>query len=219
MPEKTLEKVMKEKINPMIEESLHKFLGVTINELNKDLSDKIETNPLISFDINTALSFKTAKKLFKKQYLQNLIRNHYGNISDVAKVANIDRRSVHRAVQELKIDIDKVRKELLRPDYYKKEAIDEIFKATLDHYKGIIHPEKLEKVYREVPSLTKNIIKELPAMEMSLKEAEGEFERQYLKKALDENNWNISKTARKIKIRFETLHRKIKKLDIKRNIL
>jgi DNA-binding NtrC family response regulator len=112
-----------------------------------------------------------------------------------------------------------VRKELLRPDYYKKEAIDEIFKATLDHYKGIIHPEKLEKVYREVPSLTKNIIKELPAMEMSLKEAEGEFERQYLKKALDENNWNISKTARKIKIRFETLHRKIKKLDIKRNIL
>lgn len=214
MPEKNLEKVMKEKINPMIEESLHKFLGVTINELNKDLSDKIETNPLISFDINTALSFKVAKKLFKKQYLQNLIRNHYGNISDVAKIASIDRRSVHRQVLELKIDVGKVRKELLRPDYYKKEAIDEIFKLTLDQYKGVIHPEKLQKVYKEVPSLTKNIIRELPAMEMTLKEAENEFERQYLKKALDENGWNISKTARKIKLRFETLHRKIKKLGI-----
>ncbi|MBW2992879.1 hypothetical protein KY345_06710 [Candidatus Woesearchaeota archaeon] len=216
MAEKTLEKVMKEKINPLIEESLHRFLGVTINELNKELSDKIEANPLISFDIDTSLSFKAAKKLFKKQYLQNLIRNHYGNISEVARIAKVDRRSIHRAVIELKINVAKVRKELLRPDYYKKEAIDEIFRKTLDTYKGVIHPEKLEDVYRHVPSLTKNIVKELPPYEMSMKEAEREFERQYLKKVLDENKWNISLTARKIKLRFETLHRKIKSLGIKK---
>lgn len=217
MAEKNLEKVMKEKINPMIQHSLHKFLGVTISELNKDLSDKIETNPLLSFDINTNLSFKAAKKMFKKQYLQSLIRNHYGNISDVAKAAKIDRRSVHRAIIELKIDVKKVRKELLRPDYYKKEAIGGIFRSTLDTYKGVIHPEKLQKVYKEVNTLTKDIVKELPTDELSFKEAEREFERQYLKKALDENDWNISKTARKIKLRFETLHRKIKSLGIKKD--
>jgi len=214
MAEKNLEKVMKERINPMIQESLHKFLGVTINELNRELSDRIESNPLISFDINTSLSFKAAKKLFKKQFLQNLIRNHYGNVTEVARIAGIDRRSVHRAVIELKINITKVRKELLRPDYYKKEAIDDIFRRTLDQYKEVIHPEKLREVYKGVPSLTSDIVKELPAAEMTLKEAEMEFERQYLKKALDENSWNISLTSRKIKLRFETLHRKIKKLGI-----
>lgn len=207
---------MKERINPMIQESLHKFLGVTINELNRELSDRIESNPLISFDINTSLSFKAAKKLFKKQFLQNLIRNHYGNVTEVARIAGIDRRSVHRAVIELKINITKVRKELLRPDYYKKEAIDDIFRRTLDQYKEVIHPEKLREVYKGVPSLTSDIVKELPAAEMTLKEAEMEFERQYLKKALDENRWNISLTSRKIKLRFETLHRKIKKLGIKK---
>jgi DNA-binding NtrC family response regulator len=216
MPEKTLEKVMREKITPMIEQSLHKYLGVTINELNKDLSDRIEANPLISFDISTALSFKAAKKLFKKQFLQNLIRNHYGNISEAAKIAGIDRRSVHRAVQELKIDVAKVRKEMLKPDYYRKEALDGIFRATLDTYKEIIHPEKLERIYRHMPSLAEDIAKELPKADMTMKEAEAEFERQYLKKALDENKWNISGTARKIKLRFETLHRKIKKLGIQR---
>lgn len=216
MAEKSLEKVMKEKINPMIESSLHKFLGVTINELNEDISDSIESNPLISFNINTSLSFKTAKKLFKKQYLQALIRNHYGNISDVAKIAKIDRRSVHRAIIELKIDVAKVRKELLRPDYYKKEAIGGIFKTTLDHYRGVIHPDKLKKMYKEVPTITKDIVKELPTEELSFKEAEKEFERQYLQKALKQNDWNISKTAKKIKLRFETLHRKIKKLGLKK---
>jgi hypothetical protein len=47
MAEKNLEKVMRERITPMIEHSLHKYLGITINELNKDLSDRIEANPLI----------------------------------------------------------------------------------------------------------------------------------------------------------------------------
>jgi DNA-binding NtrC family response regulator len=218
MPEKTLEKVMREKITPMIEQSLHRYLGVTISELNKNLSDRIEANPLISFDINTALSFKAAKKLFKKQFLQNLIRNHYGNISEVARIAGIDRRSVHRAVQELRIDVAKVRKEMLRPDYYRKEALDGIFRQTLDTYKGVIHPDKLENIYRHMPSLAENIAKELPIEEMALKDAEKEFERQYLKKALSENKWNISAAARKIKLRFETLHRKIKKLGIKKEV-
>ena len=217
MAEKSLEKVMKERINPMIEQSLHRYLGVTINELNRELSDRIEANPLISFDINTTLSFKAAKKLFKKQFLQSLIRNHYGNISEVAKIARIDRRSIHRAVNELKIDVAKVRKEMLRPDYYRKEALDVIFRQTLDTYRGVIHPEKLENIYRHVPSLTKDIAKELPLAEMTLKEAEAEFERQYIRKALEENSWNISDTARKIGLRFETLHRKIKKLGIKKD--
>ena len=49
---------------------------------------------------------------------------------------------------------------------------------------------------------------------MTFKQAEQEFEKSYINKALEENNSNISQTARKIGLRFETLHRKIRKLGI-----
>jgi DNA-binding NtrC family response regulator len=41
------------------------------------------------------------------------------------------------------------------------------------------------------------------------------FEKQYFEKALKENKGNVSKTARKIGLRYETLHRKLKKLGLK----
>ena len=47
-----------------------------------------------------------------------------------------------------------------------------------------------------------------------MKDAEREFEKKYLKAALQENDNNISKTARKIGLRFETLHRKLKSLGL-----
>lgn len=214
MEEKSLEKVMKEKVEPILEEAMQKFLGISISKFSDDISDKIEANPLINFEINTALSFKAAKKLFKKQFLTRIIQNHYGNISEVARIANINRRSIHRAVQELNIDLKKVRRNMLKSDYYKKEAVDSILKKTLDTYKEIIHPKKLELMYKHVPFLSEDIVKELPEKRLTLKEAEREFERQFIKKALEENNNNISRTARQIKLRYETLHRKIRSLDI-----
>lgn len=42
-----------------------------------------------------------------------------------------------------------------------------------------------------------------------------EFERNLISKALLENKWNVSKTARKLKIKRQTLQNKIKKLNIK----
>ncbi len=215
MPEKSLEKVMKEKVEPILEEAMQKFLGISINKFSDDISDKIEANPLINFEINTNISFKVAKKLFKKQFLTRMIQNHYGNISEVARITGIDRRSVHRAVQELNIDVKKVRQDMLKSDYYKREAVDTILKRTLDTYKEVINPKKLELMYKNVPSLSEDIVKELPEKELSLKQAEREFERQFIKKALEENNNNISQTARQIKLRYETLHRKIKNLGIK----
>ena len=64
MPKEELEKVIKEKVEPLIEDLTQKYLGVTISELNKDITDKIEKNPLLSFDINTSLSFKDAKNFY-----------------------------------------------------------------------------------------------------------------------------------------------------------
>jgi len=215
MPKETLEKVLKEKVEPLLEESMHKILGVTISEFGKDISDKIEKNPLIAYEINTEISFKTAKKLFKKQFLTRMLQTHFGNISAVAKAAGMDRRSIHRAVKELGIKIKGIRREMLKADYYRKEAVEGILKDTLESYKQVIRPSRLDEMYKNVDELSSGIVKELPAIEMKWDEAERMFEKQYLEKALKENKGNVSKTARKIGLRYESLHRKLKRMGLK----
>jgi len=42
MARETLDKVLKKKVEPLLEETMHKILGVTISEFGKDISDKIE---------------------------------------------------------------------------------------------------------------------------------------------------------------------------------
>ncbi|MBW2995992.1 hypothetical protein KY332_01695 [Candidatus Woesearchaeota archaeon] len=215
MAKERLEEVLKKKVEPLLEESMHKILGVTISEFGKDISDKIERNPLIAYDIDTALDFKAAKKLFKKQFLTRMLQTHFGNISAVAHITGLDRRSVHRAVKELGIGIKGIRRDMLKADYYRKEAVGGILKNTLESYKAVIRPGKLEDMYKNVDQISSDIVKELPTIEMSWDSAERMFEKQYFEKALKENKGNVSKTARKIGLRYETLHRKLKKLGLK----
>ena len=213
----TLEKVIKKRVKPVVDEALHKFLGVRIDELSEDISDKIETRPLLKFDVDATLSFKAAKKLFKKQFLQSMIQTHYGNVSLVAKLTGLNRRSIHRAVKELGIDVKKCREDMIRPEYYKREVVDSILRKVLDNYKQIIHPSKLEQVYKNVPGISSDIVKDIALPDMSWKQAEKEFEKEYLQKALEKYNHNLSLTSKKIKIRYETLLRKIKSLGISRS--
>ncbi len=213
----TLEKVLKEKIEPLIDEAMHKYLGITISEVSEEISDKIEKSPLLSYEINTALSFKAAKKLFKKEFITRMLHAHYGNVAEVARITGLDRRSIHRAVKEFRIKVGKIRKEMERISYTRREAVDSILKKTLEQYRSILRPSRLENMYRNVEKLSENIIKELPAVDMTWKQAEEEFEKAYLKKALEENKFNLTKTSEKIKLRYETLHRKIKRLGIKKD--
>ncbi len=214
MPKETLDKVLKKKVEPLLEESMHKILGVTISEFGKDISDRIEKNPLIAYDINATLSFKAAKKIFKKQFLTRMLQTNFGNISAVAEKTGLDRRSVHRAIKELNIAIKGIRKDMIRADYYRREAVGGILKDTLQTYKTIIRPGKLEDMYENVDKISTDIVKELPTIEMTWDAAENLFEKAYFEKALKENKGNISKAAKKIGLRYETLHRKIKKLGI-----
>ena len=142
------------------------------------------------------------------------MQSNFGNVSFVAKIADMDRRSIHRAIKELDINIKKLRKDMLKTKYCQREAVDMILRDTLDDYKAVIKPKRLDKMYKNVNKLSQNIVEQLPAIEMTWEQAEKEFEKKYLEKALKENNSNVSKTARKIKLRYETLHRKLKKLGI-----
>lgn len=212
MPKSALEKKVKKEVRPVIEKGMHKFLGITIDELAEDITAKLEVSPLVNIKINTNLQFKDAKKLFKKEYLKKLLQSHHGNISQIAKLADIDRRSIHRLVKSE--DSKKIRKEMLKPSYVRETEVTGIIEDVLDNYKKVIHPDKLRDMYQNVSELSKDIIKHLPERPLKLKEAEKEFEKRYLEKALRENNNNISQTARKIQLRYAVLHRKLKKLGI-----
>lgn len=213
----SLEKSLKEKIEPYLEETMQKFLGVRIDELEKDITDKIEKK-LIGYTIHTELPFKLAKNLFKKEFLQKIIQTHQGNVSEAAKLLGLDRRSIHREIKKLSIDVKKLRQAMYHLGYFKKEAMDAALRKTLDSYKSILHPQKLKKFYEEIPLISENIVKFLPKKVMSWKEAEEEFEKLYLQKILEENRWNLSQAARQIGLRYETLIRKIKKLKLKQNV-
>ncbi len=209
-----LEKLVESKIKPMLEEAMQKSLGITVAELKADISDKLKRSALLEFEVDTKLKFKDAKKKFKREYVAHLLQLNFGNVADVAKIASVDRRSIHRIVAEMRIEVQKFRDMLQKGQYVKQLAVQDIIQESLETYKGALNPRKYEALYKEAPGLSKNIVKEIPETPKTLKEAEKEFETRYFEKALLDNNGNISRTARKIGLRFETLHRKLKSLSI-----
>lgn len=217
MPEKKdrkdLETALKEKVEPLLEETMEKHLGITIPKIGADITDRLK-QPQLNIYVPFGLPFSKAKKVFKKEFLKRELRRHQGNVSQLAKLLDIDRRSIHRTIKGLKIKMKEIRTQPLPLEKERENFIDETIRSTLDKYQEIIQPRKMEQMYEEVKSLSKNIAKFLPEEEFTWKEAEKEFEEQFLKHSLEENQWNLTKTAQKIRIRPETLHRKVKKLGI-----
>lgn len=209
-----LEKLIESKVKPLLEEAMQRNLGITVSELEIDISDRLKRSALLEFEVDTRLKFKDAKKKFKREYVAHLLQLNFGNVAEVAKIALVDRRSIHRIVADMKIEVQKFRDVLQKGEYVKQLAVQDIIQESLEHYKTSLNPRKYEALYKQAPSISKNIIKELPETPKNLKEAEREFESRYFTKALAESDGNISKTARKIGLRFETLHRKLKSLGI-----
>ncbi|MBS3166211.1 hypothetical protein J4444_03755 [Candidatus Woesearchaeota archaeon] len=212
MKNKDLEATIKDKLAPLLEESMEKSWGVTIPKLGVDITDRLK-NPHLNIYVPLHLPFTKARNEFKREFIKKELQHHLGNVSQLAKVLGVDRRSIHRKIKELDIDMDKIR-EHIEPQPAEELFVDQTIRKSLDQYKEIIQPEKMEKMYQEVPHLSRNIAKFLTPVQLTWKEAEKEFERQFLAQVLKDNESNIAKTARKIKIRPETLYRKIKKLGI-----
>jgi DNA-binding NtrC family response regulator len=212
MSKEDLEEVI-EKRKKVVETVMHKLLGVSIRELNNDLTSRL-SYPFEYF-IDTAIDYKKAKKLFIKSYIEKLLKKNLGNISEAAREAGINRRTIHRMIQELDIKIESIRSFLLKPEYIEMDHISKIIEGTLKKYDYIIHPNKLNEMYEKVYDASEDLVKSLPEKSLSLKDAEDEFEMMYFSKALKENKMDEKLTAKKIGIRYETLHRKMQKLKRK----
>lgn len=214
MEKEDLEIVIQTRVKPIVKEATSRFLGVNIDKLNEDITSRLTRTSIIDIEVDNSLKFKAAKKKFKKQYIRKLLKLNLGNISEVAKLINTNRRSLHRLINEFNIDVNKIKKDLLKPYELKKTALNYAIEKVLDNYKTIIHPKKMENIYKNVSLISEDILRELPEAPLTLKEAEKEFELKYLKKAIEIHGSNVAKTAKAIGLRYEVLHRKLKGLGL-----
>lgn len=210
---KDLEEQIEKKVKPILEKAMHQYLGITVDEIKKDVSDRIKKNPVLDLLIDFSQPYKEAKEDFKRQYVMKLLIKFFGNVSEVAKVSGLERRTIHRLIKKYNIKALKIRKEMARMDYIREEAMSDIIEDTLDHYKQTINPVKLESMYKEAGQISKEIIKELPEDILAWKEAEEDFDIRYLEKITKEEPTTV-KAAKRVKLRYETLHRKLKKLGL-----
>ncbi len=210
---KDLEETIKEKVGPLLEESMERNWGIKIPQVESDITDQLTKAPL-SIYIPPQTTFQKAKRAFKKEFFKRELQLHVGNISQLAKMLGLDRRSLHRAIKELDINMDEIRRE--ESSKYKEVMIDQTIRDTLEQYKQIIQPQKMDLIYQDLSSLSRNIAKFLPSPDLTWKDAELEFEKQFLGQALKDNEGNVGKAAAEIKLRAETLHRKVKKLGLKK---
>jgi len=220
MNKHNLEETIKEKVSLLLEETMEKSWGIYVPQIESDITDKLQSSIPIKFYVSSRLSFQEAKKKFKFEFLKSQFRLHQGNISQIAKFIGLERRSVHRIIKDLGIRRDQIRREqglpLASPAAQQEIFIDQTIRSALNNYREIIRPQKMERMYKEVPALSRNLAKILPYHHLTWKQAELDFEKQFLHKSLAENDWKITKTAQKIKIQPETLHRKIVKLTLQK---
>lgn len=195
----------------MLDDAMKKYLGVTVNELSSDVSDKLRRTALIDYDIDVAVAYKKAKKQFRKKYLQRLVQLHFGNISLVARLSGMDRRSVHRLVAGLGVRTDKFRKELHRQQFYVQGEVKSILEQSTRKYEHSLSPERYRSFYTAASDLSADIAAELPVDFPTLDLAEHEWERRYLEAVMAAYGPSPVAVARKIGLRYETLRRKLVK--------
>jgi len=210
----SLETRLLSKLQPAIDSIMQKFMGVHIKELGEDLTAKLSKNPLLGFEITTRLPFRQAKKRFREQYIRRNLLMSYGNISEVARRLDIERRTIHRFIHEARMNVQKMRDDMLKPSYIKETAVQDVLGDVLKGYAEVLHPVKLEQMYADLSKISKDIVSSLPDEPLPLKQAEEEFEKQYFTKLLDECERKIVCVAKRAGLRYETVHRKMRKLKI-----
>jgi len=216
MDKHNLEETIKGKVALLLEETMEKSWGIYVPQVQSDITDKLQISLPAKFYLPAVSSFPEAKRLFKSEFLKNQLHLHGGNISQLAKFVGLDRRSVHRAIKKLELNVHGLRRENVPAGSYQEKMIDQTIRFALDGYKEVIQPQKMEKMYQEVPALSRHLAKILPHHHLTWRQAEREFEKQFLSRALRERQWKVAETARQLKIQPETLHRKIAKLALKK---
>lgn len=194
-----------------VERTLREAIGVTISELQQDLAERLK-DPLLGFEIRMDLKFKAAKRKFKEDYIRAVLQRNFGNISEAARILDLSRRTVHRLSED--VEVAQIRGDMASPRYFKQQDISSAISEVLQEYGGVLHPKRMETVYRKVPVLSADLLEVVEQKPLPLKDALEEFERRYLTRALARHGPGLRAVGRAIGLRYETLLRKLKALGV-----
>jgi DNA-binding NtrC family response regulator len=204
---------VEEKVKPLLEEAMHRYLGVHVSEIESDISDLLHS-PLLGFLVDSTLPYRKAKAAFQRFYILRALRRSQGNISDAAALLAVSRRTLHRLISRHGISAGEVRRDARSGEYARITEVQGLIERTLSTYRAALNPSRFTDLYKHAPVLSKDIIKEMPERLLSLDEAEREFERQYFRELL-KGAPTVVGAARKAGIRYETLFRKLKELKLR----
>lgn len=220
-----LDVVVDGKVKPIVEHAMQKYLGIRVADIEADITDQLKRSTLLDIPINTKMPYKTAKKIFKRAYLMRLLHQHLGNISTAADVAGIDRRSIHRLVLSLRVPTTKFREDA-QPQYARRQvsppitigdirqaAVQGILQNALESYRSALNPIKYKAFSAHTEAISEDITNELPEEYLTLKMAEQAFERAYFDQ-LSKESTTIAEAAKKARLRYEVVHRKLKSMGI-----
>lgn len=204
----TLEKIMdkKQEITPKIEEVVKNMLGLRIQEVIEDISQRLTG---LDFDVDPKHNYKVAKKRFKKKYTHFLLISTHGNITEAARISGLDRKQITRIVDEFKIDIESIRqtpyvfKEKKTQDYLKN-----IFKDTMSNY-DILQSKINHLNYELTYSLTKDMID----YNLTYNDAKHLFDKQYFSALIKIYNNDKKQITKHANIAYQSVLRKIKEIE------
>ncbi|MCW9024219.1 MAG: sigma-54 dependent transcriptional regulator [Gammaproteobacteria bacterium] len=80
---------------------------ITVKDVDRALGNLQSLAPATTtsnMPINTELPLRDAREQFEKQYLEQLLRSHEGNVSKVAQLAGLERTHLYRKLRTLGID-------------------------------------------------------------------------------------------------------------------
>lgn len=210
----SLDKVLESEVKPIVDRAIEKFLGES-KDIKKEITDKIKEHPFLNLIVNPYMPYKESKKQFKKNYIERLLRLHSGEVTFVAKILDVDRRTIHRFIKELDINMSNIRSLKLTPEYVKKEAISSAINSSLKEAREDASPKKMLELYEQSPEISSILYQGIEFKFLTLKEAEKEFDKEYFSKLLQETKGSITKAAKQSGLRYETVHRKVKELNLR----
>ena len=209
---KTLEDTIIERVRPFITENMEKTWGLAIPKLEEDITSKLAKEET-TIPIRFTLTYEKALQEFKKEFFRRELQKHQ-NISFLAKLLGVSRRSVHRSIKELGITVPKKTKEEQK-QYFKEQEIYKTLREALLEYRTLFRQDKMDALYQSLPNLSKTIAHEIPEQEASTwKSAKRDFETRYLRHHISLGD-KLKDVAKKIGMRAESLSRKLKILGLR----
>ncbi|MFW5852417.1 MAG: helix-turn-helix domain-containing protein [Nanoarchaeota archaeon] len=195
-----------------IEDIIWKYSGSSSKIVNEDITERL-SYPFTNYTVGKEIDYRKAKEDFLKRYIIMVLTRHSGNITYAAEEADVSRRTVHRMIRKFGININRMR--TYTEKNYSEYIISDAIETSVKKYETKMRPKQIDGLYKNLNYITRDImIQSSLGSILTLREAEQEFEKKFFQCLLERNSLKKNKIAKKLGIRSETLHRKIKSLNL-----